>query len=134
RFRASGGTGKPCYGQMACCWARSETEARRIAYEYWPNVAVRGELSQELPTPTHFEQASKMMKEEDVAQVIVCGPDPGRHLEGIKKYVDAGLDFVYVHQIGPDQQGFMDFYRREILPEAQRMTTGAAARRRRSTE
>jgi coenzyme F420-dependent glucose-6-phosphate dehydrogenase len=23
---------------------------------------------------------------------------------------------VYVHQVGPDQEGFFDFYEREVLP------------------
>jgi hypothetical protein len=30
--------------------------------------------------------------------------------------VKAGFDHVYVHQVGPDQAGFMRFYQREILP------------------
>ena len=45
----------------------------------------------------------------------MCGPDPARHLELIAKYAEAGYDHVYVHQVGPDQEGFLDFYRREIL-------------------
>ena len=34
----------------------------------------------------------------------------------IQEYVDAGYDHVYVHQIGPDQEGFLKFYEREVLP------------------
>jgi len=30
--------------------------------------------------------------------------------------VDAGFTQVYVHQIGPDQEGFFRFYEREVLP------------------
>jgi hypothetical protein len=52
-----------------------------------------------------------------VAKDVVCGPDPQRHVEMIQKYVDAGFDHVYVHQVGPDQEGFMRFYQREILPK-----------------
>jgi hypothetical protein len=77
---------------------------------------VPGELSQELPMPAHFEQASEKVTEEDVAKKIVCGPDPQRHLEIIGKYVDAGYDEIYVTQVGPDQEGFLRFYEREILP------------------
>jgi hypothetical protein len=47
---------------------------------------------------------------------VVCGPDPEKHLEAIKKYVDAGYDHVYLHQIGPDQNGFFDFYEKKIIP------------------
>jgi Cu/Ag efflux pump CusA len=45
-----------------------------------------------------------------------AGPDADRHMEMIKRFEDAGYTHTYVHQIGPDQQGFLDFYKREILP------------------
>jgi G6PDH family F420-dependent oxidoreductase len=111
------GEERPTYGQVAVCWAETQDEAERTAYEWWPNAALHGELAQELRTPEHFVQATKNVTREDVAQVITCGPDPERHLKAIREYVDAGYDHVYVHQIGPDQEGFFDFYRREILPE-----------------
>jgi coenzyme F420-dependent glucose-6-phosphate dehydrogenase len=48
---------------------------------------------------------------------VVCGPDPERHLAAIARYAEAGYDHVCVHQVGPDQTGFMRFYQREILPK-----------------
>ena len=96
----------------------SHLTARRTAHDLWPNAAIGGELGQELPLPRHFEQAAEMVSEDDVAERVVCGPDPERHLAQIRKYVDVGFDHVYVHQVGPDQEGFMRFYEREILPNA----------------
>ena len=116
RFEEAGGSGKPRFGQVTVCWAESEAEARRTAYEVWPNAALRGPLGQELPLPSHFEQAAAMVDEEDVAGVVVCGPDPERHAEAIDAFVDAGYDHVYVHQVGPDQAGFIRFAERELLP------------------
>jgi G6PDH family F420-dependent oxidoreductase len=117
RFQAAGGSGKPRYGQLTVCWAQDETTARRIAYEHWPNSGVQGELSQELPSPAFFEQAAKMVREEDVAQKMACGPDPEGHIEHIKAFAEAGYDHVYIHQIGPDQEGFFQFYERHVLPK-----------------
>ena len=51
--------------------------------------------------------------------MVVCGPDAEAHLEGIRRFADAGFDHVYVHQVGPDQVGFTDFYAREVLGEAE---------------
>ena len=45
-------------------------------------------------------------------------------MEAIDEFVSAGYDHVYVHQVGPDQEGFLRFYEREILPHYSR----AAAR------
>jgi G6PDH family F420-dependent oxidoreductase len=118
-FEKAGGAGKPRYGQVTVCWAKDEAEARRTAYKIWPNAANQGELSQELPTPAHFEQAAKMVTEEQVAKSVICGPDPQRHIEAIRTYVDAGYDHVYVHQVGHDQEGFFRFYQQHVLPEFQ---------------
>jgi coenzyme F420-dependent glucose-6-phosphate dehydrogenase len=117
QFEAAGGNGKSSYGQLTVCWAQDEASARHIAYKYWPTAAVRGELTQELPTPTHFEQAAKMVREADVAEAIICGPDPERHIAGVKEFIDAGYHHVYVHQVGPDQKGFFRFYEQEVLPK-----------------
>jgi coenzyme F420-dependent glucose-6-phosphate dehydrogenase len=117
RFSEEGGKGKPSYGQLSVCWAADEGAARRTAYEYWPTAALKGELNQELRTPAHFEQAAKMVREEDVAEAIICGPDPERHLAGVRQFVEAGYDRVYIHQIGPDQEGFFRFYERDVLPK-----------------
>ena len=47
---------------------------------------------------------------------LICGPDPGRHVEEIESYRKSGFNHVYIHQVGPDQDGFFQFYQREILP------------------
>ena len=116
RFSESGGEGKPRIGQCHVCWAESEEEGKRTALEWFPNIALGGELTQELPQPAHFEQAAELLSEDDIAGIAACGPDPERHVEMIQRFADAGCDRVYVHQIGPDQDGFFDFYEREVLP------------------
>ncbi|HJR19681.1 MAG TPA: TIGR03557 family F420-dependent LLM class oxidoreductase [Actinomycetota bacterium] len=118
RFDKAGGEGKPRIGMFHVCWAEDEATARKTAREWWPNSALPGELSVELPLPRHFEQAAELVTEEDVCKDLTCGPDPAAHLDAIASYRDAGYDHVYVHQIGPDQQGFFAFYEREILPKA----------------
>lgn len=117
KFTDGGGEGKPRYGQVTVCWAQDETKALRTAYEWWPNTIIPGYLSADLPTPAHFEQAAQLVTEEAVAEKVVTGPDPNKHREKIQKMIDAGYDYVYIHQVGPDQEGFFDFYRREIIPE-----------------
>jgi G6PDH family F420-dependent oxidoreductase len=109
-WEQAGGSG-PKYGQVTVCWNEDEAAAKKLAYEIWPNAAITGQLSQDLPTPTHFEQAAEMVSEDDVAQKVVCGPDPGPYVEMIDTYRDAGYDHLYLHQVGPDQQGFLRFWR-----------------------
>ncbi len=115
-FDQAGGKGKPRIGQVTVCWAKSEAEARHVAREWWPNAALTGELSQELPLPGHFEQAAQLVTEELIGESVICGPEAQRHIRAIQEYRDAGFEQVYVHQIGPEQAGFFQFYQREILP------------------
>ncbi len=122
-FGGAGGVGKPRVGQLAVCWATSEEQARRTAHEWWPTGALEGQLGQELPRPEHFEAAAQLVTEGDIADAVVCGPDPERHLEAIDRFEQAGFDHVYVHQVGPDQEGFLRFYERRIIPNV----TGASA-------
>lgn len=117
RFRSGAGEDKPAYGQIHVCWAESEGEAKRTALEWWPNGAFSGSHFLELPLPAHFEEAAEMVDEDDIAASVICGPDPQRHLDAIAEYADAGYDHVYIHQVGPDQTGFFDFYEGEVLPK-----------------
>jgi len=122
KFEEAGGAGKPRYGQLTVCWAESEEEARKTAHEWWPNAGLKGDLTQELPLPEHFEQATATVTEDEVAETVVCGPDADKHLEQIEKFAEAGYDHVYVHQVGDDQEGFFRFYSEEIFPRVRELS------------
>jgi G6PDH family F420-dependent oxidoreductase len=113
-FEKAGGSG-PRYAQLNVCWADSVEHGRRTAYETWPNAAIPGQLAQDLPTWTHFEQASEVVTEDDAIRSVPCGPDLVDALkDSVQQYVDAGYDHLYFHQIGPDQEGFLDYWHREL--------------------
>jgi coenzyme F420-dependent glucose-6-phosphate dehydrogenase len=116
RFQAGGRQDRPRYLQVNVCWAQDEADARRTAYEICANVGLKGELGNQLPTPKHYEQAVQMLTEEDIAKVILCGPDPEKHAAKIREGFDAGYDNVHVYQVGSDQEGFFRFYERHVLP------------------
>jgi coenzyme F420-dependent glucose-6-phosphate dehydrogenase len=111
-----GGAGKPKFGQVTLCWAENEQEALDTVYEIWPNALIPGPLSADLPTPDHFESVLSLIKKEDLKEEMPLGPDPEKHRKAIQKYIDAGYDHVYIHQIGADQEGFIRFAEKEILP------------------
>jgi len=86
--------------------------------EHGPKIT--GELTQELPAPAHFEQAARMITEDDIAESVICGSDPDQHITAIEEYAEAGYDHVWIHQIGPDQEGFFEFYEEQIIPKLRR--------------
>lgn len=114
-YRRHGGGGD-AVAALKVCWDGDESRARKLAHQLWPTEAVDGQLSQELPLPSHFEAATSHVTEEMVADLVPCGPDPERHIAAIERFFEAGFDRVYVNQIGPNQEGFFDFYARELRP------------------
>jgi coenzyme F420-dependent glucose-6-phosphate dehydrogenase len=125
-LRAYGKKG-PRLGQVSVCWAKTEKAARKTALEWWPTAALPGDNSQELPLPSSYEALAKLVTEEQLAERVSCGPDPEPHLQKIRAYLDAGYDHVYLHQVGPDQKGFIRFATDELFP---RLGVGGVRRRR----
>ncbi|MBO0747166.1 MAG: TIGR03557 family F420-dependent LLM class oxidoreductase, partial [Acidimicrobiaceae bacterium] len=115
RYRELGGRG-PTVAAVKVCWDPDEAHARKLAHTLWATELLPGQVNQELVTPAHFAQVAKLVSEQEVSEVISCGPDPGRHAEAIGAYLEAGFDEVYVNQIGNDQTGFLRAFEREIRP------------------
>ena len=116
RFATSGGEG-PRYAQLNLCWAEDADHAKQTVHEIWPNTGLSGQLSQDLPTWTHFEDATKPLDVEQVTAETPCGPDIVDELtKSVRQYLDAGYDHLYFHQIGHDQDGFFDFWSRDLEP------------------
>jgi coenzyme F420-dependent glucose-6-phosphate dehydrogenase len=115
RWRAAGGDG-PVYSQLTLCWAAERDAAVEQAHRIWPNAVVPGQLSQDLPTPKHFEQAASIVTPQMVADAVRCGPDADAVIKDARELIDAGVDHLYFHQIGDDQAGFLEVWDREIAP------------------
>ena len=116
RFREHGGGDKVVQAGTKVCFGADEAACRALALEMWPNEAMPGELAQLLPTPAHFEQTAELVTEDLVAESVACGPDIEAHVAQLQAYADAGVDELYVQQIGSDQEAFFTAYREHVLP------------------
>jgi coenzyme F420-dependent glucose-6-phosphate dehydrogenase len=126
-FDEAGGAGKPRYGQLTVCWAESVKRARDTVLTWWPLIGLPPVLNSELATPAQFGQAAASVTPEALEGKVVLGPDPDYHLAALDAFAQAGFDHVYVHQVGPDQEGFFRFYEREIVPRLGRLPVGGRA-------
>ena len=106
----------PRYGQLTACFAESEDAAREIAVENWANGGLPGQLTQELPTPKLFDQASSLVDADTLGDSMSLGNEPGPYVESIETYLDAGFDHVLINQVNPDPEGLFEFYGDELLP------------------
>lgn len=115
-YVAAGGRPEATWTQIPLSWhadaAKGAEQARdqfRFGHPGWKVMA-------ELPNPVNFDAATETVTAEAMAEMMPCGPDPERHVEAIRAYVDAGFERIAVVQVGDDQEGFLRFWRDEILP------------------
>jgi G6PDH family F420-dependent oxidoreductase len=101
---------------LKVAWAPTEDEGVDLAHQIWPTSGLPGELSQILPTPQHFEQASTLVTRESTREAVAAGNDPVKHLEAYAPYVDAGFDEVYVANMGPHYADMLRAYGESVLP------------------
>jgi G6PDH family F420-dependent oxidoreductase len=121
RFRDEGGGDKPVQAGYKVCWGSDDDTCIDTAHRLWSNSGLPGELSQILPSPRHYEQASRLVTRESTASSIAFGADIDRHVEAFRPYADAGIDTIHISQMGGGEnatsaQGFFEFYRDEVLP------------------
>jgi G6PDH family F420-dependent oxidoreductase len=116
QFRSDGGGEKPVYGQLAVCWAADEAQAKKTAHDRWRFALSGWRVQAELPNVANFEAESAKAREEDVAEMVACGPDPQRFVTAIGRWTAAGFTHVGVVQAGDDQEGFLRFWQEELRP------------------
>jgi G6PDH family F420-dependent oxidoreductase len=127
-YRDAGGKGD-VIGQLTLCFGRDKDKAIDTALEIWPNAGIPGQLSQDLPTYTHFEQASELVTRDIVAEQMPCGDDVDAVVKAAGQYADAGFTMLHFHQVGPDQHGFMEWWRDELADALAGIGNGARSRR-----
>ncbi|MGH8944611.1 MAG: TIGR03557 family F420-dependent LLM class oxidoreductase [Acidimicrobiia bacterium] len=115
-FHEAGGDG-PVYSQLTLCWDPDRDEALKRATRLWANTGLSGQLAQDLRTVLHFEQAVKLVDEKLIEEQMNVGPNPEPILKSIGQAVDAGIDHIYLHQVGDPLDGFIDFWESELRPD-----------------
>jgi G6PDH family F420-dependent oxidoreductase len=115
RYHDAGGEG-PRYAEVTLAWAPDEKHAAAEALEK-NRMAVTGwKVMSELPNPVNFEAASRTVREEDIRQMVTVGPDPAMHAEAVARYAHAGFDHIALMNVGPDPDGFLDFFESDLVP------------------
>jgi probable non-F420 flavinoid oxidoreductase len=115
-YREAGGTGRTVV-QVHLSYARDHESALAIAHDQWrPNV-IRPPFSWELETPAIFDEATKHVPVEAVTDTVFVSADPARHLEHLQSIVELGVDEVYLHHVGIEQQEWLDVFGERVLPQ-----------------
>jgi G6PDH family F420-dependent oxidoreductase len=124
-WRALGGHG-PVYGEVPLAWAPDEDSAVRAVLEKNAFALGGWKLMAELPNPVNFEAFTRFVTPDVIRDQFACGPDPKRHLAVAQQFVDAGFDHLVAMNAGPDPDGFLDFFARELAGPLRALTPALA--------
>ena len=115
-FRSNGGEGKPMYLQVHVAYAPSEGEARDAAFAQWRQNTLPNSVMTELAHPAQIAAAATHVTPEDLDGAVRISSDLGRHVEWLRGDLERGFDGLYLHEVGPEQERFVEVFGREVLP------------------
>ncbi|HVN10785.1 MAG TPA: TIGR03557 family F420-dependent LLM class oxidoreductase [Kineosporiaceae bacterium] len=105
--------------QLHLSWAPSDEQALVNAMEYWPNGGMKFPKA-DIRSPHDFAQMAQLVRPEDFRGRLLITSDPDAHREYIQRFADLGFDRVYLHNVGPNQEEFIEVFGREVLPKLHR--------------
>jgi hypothetical protein len=109
------------YAEVPMAWATTEQAGVEEALRTSAWALTGWKVMSELPNPANFEAAAKTVRAEDIRDQFAVGPDAGPYVEAVKEYTDAGFDHIVLQNAGPDPDGFIDFFAKELKDELSRI-------------
>jgi coenzyme F420-dependent glucose-6-phosphate dehydrogenase len=108
RFHDEGdGRDRPVYGKLMVCWGEDREAARRTALEWWPVGGV-GTAGADLRLPSDFAAVAENLDDDAALSGMVVTDDLAEIEEAARAFEDAGVTHLSLHQVGPDQETFLD--------------------------
>jgi G6PDH family F420-dependent oxidoreductase len=119
-YTGAGGAG-PRYAEVPMAWAATEQAGIDEVLRTTRWALTGWKVMSELPNPVNFDAASQTVRAEDVRGQFALGPDPEPYVAAVKKYADAGFDHLVLQNAGPDPEGFLDFFAKDLRDKLQQL-------------
>lgn len=103
---AADGGAMPVYGKLMVCWDRDRDTAERTALQSWPVGAV-GTAGADLRLPADFASVAANLDDRAALAPILVTTDLDAVRAAVGDYSDAGVTHLSLHQVGPNQQPFL---------------------------
>lgn len=115
-FRRGGGKGRLVM-QVGLSWAPTEEDALHNAWDQWRTNILGGEVNWELRSPRDFETAARHVRPEDMREALLISSSLDRHVEWIGRYLELGFEEIHLHNVGRNQDAFLDAFGGKVLPQ-----------------
>ena len=101
--------------QLHVSWADSDQAALDQAVKEWPNGGMNFP-KQDIRNPEDFAAMANLVRPENFKGRVLSSADLNVHLQQIQHYADLGFNEIYVHNVGRNQEAFIEAYGREVIP------------------
>ena len=115
-FRSNGGANKPMYLQVHLAYAPTDAEARDAAFAQWRQNTLPNSVMTDLAHPAQISAAASHVTPDDLDGAVRISSDPGQHVDWLRGDVERGFEALYLHEVGPDQERFVEVFGRDVLP------------------
>ena len=78
--------------------------------------AAQPHLAWELDRPEDFDGRTADATPAEVAGTLLATADASRHLDHLAGIADLGVDRIYLHHVGTEQDAFIDEFGERVLP------------------
>ena len=99
-----GDTGSRVVGQVPVCWDPDRDAAIARAHDQFRWSLTGFAVNADLPTPAGFSAVGELVRPEDIAEAIPCGPDLDELAESVRPFLDAGFTDLAIVQVGDEKQ------------------------------
>ena len=115
-FREGGGEHKPVKVQAALGWAPTEREAREATHQHWAGNLIGKDKLANLRMPEDFAAAARSISMDDVIERMPVSSDPLFHFQDLRRYIEYGVNEVYLFNVTPFQREFIEVFGKHVLP------------------
>jgi coenzyme F420-dependent glucose-6-phosphate dehydrogenase len=105
--------------QLHLSWDETDEQALANAMTEWPNGGMKFAKA-DIRSPHDFAQMAQLVRPEDFEGRMVISADPDVHRASIQRFVDLGFDRVYLHNVGRNQERWIEVFGRDVLPKLHR--------------
>ncbi len=107
-FRQQGGDAKPVHVQMAVSYAAERRAAEEMAVQQWSAASLGGEVAWDLRRPSDFDHASRFATADDLSDGLLVTDSIDEIADHVSALAATGAAVVHLHQVGANQEEFID--------------------------
>lgn len=111
-----GGAAAPATVHAQVSWAPTPEVAEQQALGDWPMAGLRFPRG-DIRSPFDVAQLARSVTIDDIRSRIPVSADLDVHRAHVQSLLDLGFDAVHVHNVGRDQDAWIDAFARGILPK-----------------